>query len=144
MVMKTNRRTFLKGVGGTLAPPFLESTGTAAQATPTRFLVVGNPFGMQPDFFFPEQYGRFGEEATLSPTLKSLDWVEDRITVLGHTDHNMVSGHGREIGFLSGVLPTDAQAFAEKNMSSTRSWPATWAQRPGFPRWRRDSSPGSG
>ena len=29
----------------------------------------------------------------------------------------MVSGHGREISFLSGVLPTDAQAFPEKNMS---------------------------
>ena len=33
------------------------------------------------------------------------------------TDHNMVSGHGREISFLSGVLPTDAQAFPEKNLS---------------------------
>ena len=39
------------------------------------------------------------------------------MTVLSHTDHNMVSGHGREISFLSGVLPASAQAFAEKNMS---------------------------
>ena len=36
---------------------------------------------------------------------------------MSHTDHNMVSGHGREISFLSGVLPSDAQAFPEKNMS---------------------------
>ena len=53
----------------------------------------------------------------MSPTLQSLDWLQDRLTIVSHTDHNMVSGHGREISFLSGVLPTDAQAFPEKNMS---------------------------
>lgn len=116
--MNVKRRTFFKGVGGTLALPLLESTGAAASASPrTRFLVVGNPFGMHPDFFFPSQFGKFGETAELSPTLQSLDWVKDRITVLSHTDHNMVSGHGREISFLSGVLPADASAFPEKNMS---------------------------
>ena len=31
-------------------------------------------------------------------------------------DHNMVSGHGREISFLSDVLPTQT-SFPEKNMS---------------------------
>jgi hypothetical protein len=43
--------------------------------------------------------------------------MKDRLTIISHTDHGMVSGHGREISFLSGVLPSDAQAFPEKNMS---------------------------
>lgn len=100
-----------------MALPFLESTSLAGSTTPTRMLVVGNPFGMHPDFFFPEKFGQFGQGAELSHTLSSLDWLKDRMTVLGHTDHNMVSGHGREISFLSGVLPDDAAAFPEKNMS---------------------------
>lgn len=116
--MNVKRRSFLKGIGGTLALPLLESTGAAEAASGrTRFLVVGNPFGMHPDFFFPKQFGKFGETAELPTTLQSLEWVQDRITVLSHTDHNMVSGHGREISFLSGVLPADAATFPEKNMS---------------------------
>ena len=95
----------------------LESLAAAAPADnkpPTRFLVVGNPFGAHPDNFFPAS---FGSDFEFSPTLRSLNWLRDRMTVISHTDHNMVSGHGREVAFLSGVLPTDAQAFPEKNMS---------------------------
>lgn len=93
----------------------LESVaGAAAAKSPTRFLVVGNPFGAHPDHFFPQD---FGKSFTFSPTLKPLEWLRDRMTVISHTDHNMVSGHGREVAFLSGVLPTEAQAFPEKNIS---------------------------
>ncbi|MEM9159971.1 MAG: DUF1552 domain-containing protein [Verrucomicrobiota bacterium] len=96
----------------------LESIATAATidkvANPTRFLVVGNPFGMHPENFFPSD---FGKNFTLPHTLRSMDWLKDRMTILSHTDHNMVSGHGREISFLSGVLPTTAAAYPEKNMS---------------------------
>lgn len=115
--MNANRRCFLRGLGGTVTLPFL---GSLSSATPnqisarTRFLVVGNPFGMHPQHFFPSD---FGKEFTISPTLKSLSWLKDRLTILSHTDHNMVSGHGREVSFLSGVLPSDAKAFPEKNMS---------------------------
>ena len=115
--MNTTRRTILKGIGGALTLPLLESLSSAAPSRnnpPTRFLVVGNPFGAHPEHFFP---GQFGKEFKISPTLQSLDWLKDRLTVISHTDHNMVSGHGREISFLSGVLPTDAQAFPEKNLS---------------------------
>ena len=115
MNMKLDRRTLLKGIGGALSLPLLESMAEAAPATsnvPTRFLVVGNPFGAHPDHFFPTD---FGNEFTISPTLKSLEWLKDRMTVVSHTDHGMVSGHGREVSFLSGVLPEEAQAFAEKN-----------------------------
>ena len=115
--MNSNRRAFLKGMGGALALPMLESHLGAAAAKagpPLRFLVVGNPFGAHPMHFFPKD---FGKDFSFSPTLRPLAWLRDRLTVLSHTDHNMVSGHGREISFLSGVLPTDAQAFPEKNMS---------------------------
>lgn len=115
--MNTTRRTVLKGIGGALTLPLLESLSFAAtsqRAVPTRFLVVGNPFGAHPDNFFPQD---FGKDFTISPTLKSLEWLKDRLTIISHTDHNMVSGHGREISFLSGVLPTDAMAFPEKNLS---------------------------
>lgn len=115
--MNTPRRVFLKGIGGALALPMLESLADESarpKKPPLRFLVVGNPFGMHPDYFFPKD---FGKSFQISPTLQSLDWLKDRMTIISHTDHNMVSGHGREISFLSGVLPTDAQAFPEKNMS---------------------------
>ena len=79
-----------------------------------RFLVVGNPLGAHPEHFFPTD---FGKNFTISPTLSSLDWLKDRMTVLSHTDHNMQSGHGKEVAFLSGVLPEQSGAFPEKNLS---------------------------
>lgn len=112
--MNSNRRTFLKGLGGALALPLLEARALPTTTTPTRFLVVGNPFGMHPDYFFPKE---FGKGFTLPKTLQSLEWIRERLTILSHTDHNMISGHGREISFLSGLLPTDSQTFPEKNMS---------------------------
>lgn len=115
--MKVSRRTLLTGVAGSVSLPMLESLASAdstADTPPLRFLVVGNPFGAHPEHFFPLDFGR---DFSISPTLASLEWLKDRMTIIRHTDHNMVSGHGREISFLSGVLPTDAQAFPEKNMS---------------------------
>ena len=110
----TSRRKFLHGLGGALSLPLLESTALAGQGAPTRFLAVGNPFGAHPDYFFPKT---FGKDFAFPKTLGSLEWLRDRLTILSHTDHNMVSGHGREISFLSGVLPADAAAYPEKNMS---------------------------
>ncbi|MEM9368044.1 MAG: DUF1552 domain-containing protein, partial [Planctomycetota bacterium] len=114
--MQAHRRTLLKGLGGAIALPALESqaVGADAKPAPLRFLIVGNPFGMHPDHFFPKT---FGKEYDMPRTLRALGWVRDRLTIVSHTDHGMVSGHGREISFLSGVLPEDAAAFPEKNLS---------------------------
>ncbi len=120
--MNPNRRLLLKGLGGSLTLPLLESQANGQQSllqshdqdVPTRFLVVGNPFGMHPEHFFPSKFGR---EFEISRTLQSLDWLKDRLTILSHTDHAMKSGHGREVAFLSGVLPETSHAFPEKNMS---------------------------
>ena len=111
--MNVNRRTILRGLGGALTLPLLE-TRAATAAAPIRFLVVGNPFGMHPEHFFPTQ---FGTEFTLPTTLRSLGWLKDRLSILSHTDHGMNNGHGREISFLNGVLPENSQAFPEKNIS---------------------------
>ncbi len=112
--MKMDRRSFLKGIGGVLALPMLESLAVAGQSSPTRFLVVGNPLGMHPEHFFPTE---FGKQFAMPETLRSLEWLRDRMTILSHTDHGMVSGHGREISFLNGILPQNSQAYPEKNIS---------------------------
>ena len=114
-----DRRTLLGAFGGALTLPLLESTvsatpAVARQGAATRFLVVGNPFGAHPDNFFPKQ---FGTNFRFPRTLSSLEWLRDRLSIFSHTDHNMKSGHGREVAFLSGVLPETAAAFPEKNMS---------------------------
>ena len=106
----------MKGLGGALALPLLDvnsakAAGGGASTVPMRFLVVGNPLGMHPEHFFPTD---FGTDFTLSPTLESLEWMKDRISILTHTDHGMINGHGREISFLNGVLPANSMAFAEK------------------------------
>ena len=57
--MKLDRRNFIKGMGGILSLPLLESLGTAQSgASPTRFLVVGNPLGMHPENFSPIHLGK--------------------------------------------------------------------------------------
>ena len=96
--MSTNRRTLLKGLGGALSLPLLDANAAAGEAAPTRFLVVGNPLGMHPEHFFPKNSGK---DFTISPTLKSLDWLKDRMMIVSHTDHGMNNGRGREIAFLN-------------------------------------------
>ncbi|HBE70458.1 MAG TPA: hypothetical protein DDW52_20100 [Planctomycetaceae bacterium] len=121
--MLPNRRAVFRTIGGALALPALESmrsrntyaaSSVADASGPKRFLVVGNPFGAHPDNFFP---GEFGTSYTFPRTLQPLEWLRDRLSIFSHTDHNMKSGHGREVSFLSGVLPETSAAFPEKNMS---------------------------
>ncbi|MGI9496997.1 MAG: DUF1552 domain-containing protein [Mariniblastus sp.] len=112
-----NRRSVLQAFGGALTLPLLESVSSGTKrvtVAPTRLLVVGNPFGAHPDHFFPKE---FGKDFRFPKTLSSLEWMRDRVSILSHTDHNMKSGHGREVAFLSGVLPETSSAFPEKNMS---------------------------
>jgi hypothetical protein len=69
---------------------------------------------MHPENFFPQQFGKTFDFPT---TLRSLEWLKDRISILSHTDHGMVNGHGRELSFLNGILPENSQAYPEKNVS---------------------------
>ena len=112
--MKLNRRTFLASMGGAMALPSLECLGGATEAAKTRCLIVANPLGMHPRHFFPKTFGKNFE---LPSSLRSLNWLKDRLSIFSHTDHNMVNGHGREVAFLNGILPTDAGSFPDKNVS---------------------------
>lgn len=125
-----NRRIALKGIGGVLTLPVLETGAGAAERPPMRFLVVGNPLGMHPEHFFPENFGR---DFKLPRTVRSLEWVQDRLTILSHTDHGMNNGHGREISFLNGVLPENSSAFPEKNVSVDQLMARRAAGRVRFP-----------
>ena len=109
-----DRRIVLKGLGGALTLPLLEAGTPPEQSSPLRLLIVGNPLGMHPENFFPE---RFGRTFTLPKTLSSLEWLKNRMSILAHTDHGMVNGHGREISFLNGILPEHSPAYPEKNVS---------------------------
>ena len=112
--MDLNRRIALKGIGGALTLPLLETGAATTPPPPKRFLVVGNPLGMHPEHFFPAQYG---DSFRFPKTLESLEWLRDRLTILSHTDHGMNNGHGREISFLNGILPEENSAYPEKNIS---------------------------
>jgi hypothetical protein len=88
--MALPRRTFLRGVGVTLALPFLDAmlpafTSTAAAATnPVRRLgFVYIPMGMSPAEWTPQGEGKL---TSLSPSLAALEPFLDQITVITNTE----------------------------------------------------------
>jgi len=87
---QVNRRNVLKGIGATLALPFMESLvprslmahnplGGSNQA-PQRFACLFMPNGVRPDKWTPAKFGRDFE---LSEMLQPLSSVKDKILVLG-------------------------------------------------------------
>lgn len=84
MIMKKAlpRRTFLRGMGATLALPLLDAMAPAMAATPSpvrRLGFVYMPMGAHIPDWTPSGEGKLTE---LSPTLKSLAPVVDHVTVL--------------------------------------------------------------
>lgn len=111
------RRTFLRGLGATVALPFLESmvpamTAHASTAAgPLRFGAVYMPNGMPMDFWMPK--GPAGE-LTITPVLKPLEAYRDQLTVINNlsraggmtvTDHAVSSA-----GWLSGAIAKQTEA----------------------------------
>ena len=70
-----SRRSFLL--------PILESNGatlSGVDRSPLRLLVVGKPLGASPiNHFFPKE---FGKDSPLSQTLRPLNWLKERLTVV--------------------------------------------------------------
>ncbi|HEY1759572.1 MAG TPA: DUF1552 domain-containing protein [Bryobacteraceae bacterium] len=106
-----SRRTLLKGLGTSVALPFLDSMAPAlAQAPkpPLRMAFVYVPNGMDVRNYNLDYEGPLAE---LSPILKPLEPMKDHITVLGSLTHNtgraLLDGagdHGRCCGsYLTGV-----------------------------------------
>ncbi|WP_437221962.1 DUF1552 domain-containing protein [Planctomicrobium sp. SH661] len=100
------RRSFLKGMGVSLALPWLESLNRrsgagdiAADHPPTRMLLISNNLGILSDEFFPRGAGR---EMELSPYLQELADFRDDFTVFSGLSHPDVDGgHSTENCFLT-------------------------------------------
>ena len=110
----SSRRRFLQSAGVLIALPHLESLDLQASdrktaAPPVRMVCVGNEFGMYPDAFWPQTFGR---EYELTPLLKPLGQHRNDLTVFSHLDHGLKGGHFAVHTFLTGIKSADAR-FAE-------------------------------
>src|SRR6266853_1075733 len=113
-----SRRTMLRGMGTTLALPFLESMVPAVSALaqtsakpPQRFGAVYFPNGAPMNFWMPKASGG---DLEITPILKPLEAYRDQIIVVGNlsraggktvTDHAVSSA-----GWLSGVVAKQTEA----------------------------------
>ncbi len=113
--MSLPRRTFLRGMGVTLALPLLESMGpalTATAATPAnpqrRFGAIFVPLGERPGYWTPKTVG---ENFELNTILKPLEAFRDHLTVVSELC-NPMDGHAPTVAaWLSGSIPK--QTIAE-------------------------------
>lgn len=110
-----HRRQLLRGIGVTVALPFLETIARAEEPSATqRFVCVANPFGMIHDAFFPSEDGL---AAALPANLVPLEAFRGQFTVFSNLDHGFSNGHGATHTFLSGVLSSEAAGLPEGNVS---------------------------
>ena len=87
---KLPRRTFLKGAGATLALPFLEAAQPqSAPINPTRMAFFYVPNGVAQKAWHP---GETGKGFALSPSLKPLEPVREKITLHTNLDRIKVPG----------------------------------------------------
>ena len=84
------RRTFLRGMGATVALPFLEAmvpafaaTGKSAANPPLRFGAVYIPHGAIMDRYTPAQAGK---GFSFSPILKPLESLKEQVVVVSNLD----------------------------------------------------------
>jgi hypothetical protein len=95
----TSRRTFLRGLGVTLALPAMARAAEAA--APRRLITIQTNQGIMPHLFFPEKPGR---DYALSPYLQVLEPLRKDFTVFSNVSHPGVDGgHANEVSFLTGA-----------------------------------------
>jgi hypothetical protein len=83
------RRTFLRGMGATVALPLLDAMIPALAAMPapiSRYSFLHVPHGAAPGYWMPKGTGKSWE---LSPILQPIAPFKDSITVISNTDHAM-------------------------------------------------------
>ena len=91
------RRTFLRGVGASLALPWLEAMAPRARAAttaarpPQRFAFLSTPNGYNQQTFVPKTTGTGWE---LTPALEPLAALRNEITVCSGLDRKFVGGTG--------------------------------------------------
>src|SRR6186997_612768 len=116
-----SRRTVLKGMGTTLALPFLESMVPAFQALaqspakpPMRFGAIyfpnGAPMASPTNYWMPAAAG----ELEITPILKPLEAVKQQMTVVGNLSRaggKTVTNHAvSSAGWLSGAIAKQTEA----------------------------------
>jgi hypothetical protein len=114
--MSLPRRTFLRGMGATLALPLLEAmlpAMTPAARTPVsrRFGAVFVPMGERPSHWTPKNTGADFE---FSPILKPIEEFRDSMTVVSNLDRPLQGTHAVSTGtWLTGSAPkrTEAEDF---------------------------------
>jgi hypothetical protein len=110
------RRTFLRGMGATIALPFLDAmvpalSAASASAGPLRLGFVYVPNGMFLPNFHPEGSG--GTGYTMTPVLKPLEALREHVVVVSGLSNMPVLANDQgggvhtrnHAGWLSGVLP---------------------------------------
>ena len=111
---RPSRRAFLRGLGVTLALPWMESTArgrgsSKTESPPRRMLLVSNNLGVLPKPFFPQQTGKNYE---LSPYLSELAEFRDDFTVFSGLSHpDVAGGHSTENCFLTGARGPTRSGF---------------------------------
>ncbi len=119
-MLQLPRRQFLRFAGVSLALPFLESFKPRARAASNsvpefkRLVCVGNPYGMIPERFFPEQTGFDYEMPVL---LESMEDHRRDFTIYSNLDHGVSGGHRVVDTFLTAVKTIDAPAMPDGNIS---------------------------
>jgi hypothetical protein len=108
------RRGFLRGLGVTLALPWLESIGSADQKAKRekpsqRMLLISNNLGVLPKPFFPTTAG---PGYKLSPYLSELAEFRDDMTVISGLSHpDVAGGHSTENCFLTAARGPTRSGF---------------------------------
>ncbi|MBY0524839.1 MAG: DUF1552 domain-containing protein [Gemmataceae bacterium] len=109
-----DRRTFLRGVGVSIALPALDAMVPAFarsddRAAPRRLVTIQTNLGIMPHLFFPEKGGR---DYAPSPYLKVLDRLRSKLTVFSGLSHPGVDGgHANEVSFLTGAAHPAGAGF---------------------------------
>jgi hypothetical protein len=116
-VKEIPRRSFLRGTGVSLALPLLEAmlpariraAGTAAVASPRRFVAINIPLGFLPENFFPREVGAtYGLSSYLQPG----EALRNDFTVFSGISHPGVDGgHSAEKSFLTAAPHPGSRSF---------------------------------
>ena len=110
------RRTFLCGVGATLALPFLDAMrpvfGAAAATAiepPRRMLAICTNLGVLDRYFYPTTTGR---DYALTPYLEILKDFREQFTIFSGTSlSDVTGGHSAEATFLTGAPHPGTASF---------------------------------
>ena len=100
-----------------MALPWMPSLKAQAKGSgsPARMVFVDLSLGLEAEAFFPKNTGK---DYTLSPTLKPLESLKEKFTVLSNVEHiGVTGGHRAQHALLSGVLLSDAPKYTEGNIT---------------------------